>query len=171
MDPTGALMRHDRAERVWRPSIRRATDEDLAGIMEIEQASFPAPWPASAMEDEVSRRSWSRVVLAVDRETIVGFMVYWVVDRELHLLNLATRPRWRRRGIARAMIEHLLGESRRTGRWQVVLEVRQTNDAAKKLYEGFGFRQVGIRRRYYADNDEDAIVMALAFDGRDREIE
>jgi len=64
--------------------------------MEIERASFSSPWPIAAMEEEIERRSWSRVALAVEGKRIIGFIVYWVVDKELHLLNLATLPGQRR---------------------------------------------------------------------------
>ena len=129
--------------------------------MAIERASFSSPWPLAAMEEEIQRRSWSRVALAVDRQRVDGFIVYWVIDRELHLLNLATAPASRRRGVAREMIDYMLEDGRRRRLWQVVLEVRESNDAAIRLYEGYGFKRVGRRPRYYTDNGEDAIVMTL----------
>jgi ribosomal-protein-alanine N-acetyltransferase len=129
--------------------------------MEIERASFGSPWPVAAMEEEIERRSWSRVALTADRERITGFIVYWLVDKELHLLNLATAPAARRRGLARSMIDYMIDEGCRRGLWQVVLEVRESNDAALRLYESFGFTRVGRRARYYTDNGEDAIVMTL----------
>jgi len=134
--------------------------------MEIERASFSTPWPVSAIEEEIERRAWSRVAAALRGDEVVGFIVYWVVDKELHLLNLATRPAHRRQGIARRMIEHMIDEGSRRELWQAVLEVRESNAAALRLYESFGFSRVGRRARYYADNGEDAIVMTLWI-GRD----
>jgi ribosomal-protein-alanine N-acetyltransferase len=151
----------DPVPRLERLRVRRATRADIDAIMEIERASFASPWPGSAIAEEIERRSWSRVAVAASDGLVLGFIVYWVVDRELHLLNLATRPAWRRRGIARSLIEHMIAEGRRLELWQVVLEVRESNDAALHLYENFGFTRVGRRSRYYADNGEDAIVMSL----------
>lgn len=151
----------DPKPRLERLRIRRATRADIDSIMEIERASFSSPWPVSAIEEEIERRNWSRVALAASDGMVLGFIVYWVIDRELHLLNLATRPAWRRRGIARSMIEHMIAEGRRSELWQVVLEVRESNRTAQQLYKHFGFTRVGRRSRYYADNGEDAIVMSL----------
>jgi ribosomal-protein-alanine N-acetyltransferase len=164
VDPGQGVVRHARARKASRTRIRRATRADLDEIMAIERACFPAPWPATAMEEEIARRSWSRVLLAVDRKAVVGFMVYWVVDDEFHLLNLATHPQHRRQGVARAMVERMLAAAKKQRPWQIVLEVRRSNAEARQLYDGFGFRQIGVRRRYYPDNGEDAVVMALVLD-------
>lgn len=161
MDRKSAVMRHDPLREAASVRVRRATIADLDSIMEIERASFSSPWPVSAIEEEIERRSWSRVALAIDGEEVVGFIVYWVVDRELHLLNLATRPGSRRHGVARRLIDQMIDEGRRRDSWQVVLEVRESNEAALKLYDRFGFSRVGRRPRYYTDNGEDAIVMTL----------
>ena len=163
MDPRSAVKRHDPVQRSASLRVRRATLADVGSIMEIERASFSSPWPESAIEEEIERRNWSRVALAVTGNEVVGFIVYWVVDKELHLLNLATRPEWRRRGVARRLIDHMIAEGRRRELWQVVLEVRESNDDALQLYEGYGFVRVGRRPRYYTDNGEDAIVMSLWF--------
>lgn len=164
MAPRGAVTAGDPVPRLEQLRIRRATSADIDSIMEIERASFSSPWPVSAIAEEIERRGWSRVAVATSDRMVLGFIVYWVVDRELHLLNLATRPAWRRRGVARSMIEHMLAEAHRLELWQVVLEVRESNDAALNLYENFGFTRIGRRSRYYADNGEDAIVMSLGLD-------
>jgi len=142
-----------------RHRLRPAKIADLDQIMGIEQTCFTAPWPAVAMAEEIDGRSWSRVIVVEIQDLIVGFMVYWVVDPELHLLNLATLPEFRRQGVGRAMVERLLGDAARHGREEVWLEVRQSNAGARRLYGQLGFEDYGIRRRYYQDNDEDAVVM------------
>lgn len=142
-----------------RARLRAATIDDLAQIMAIERASFGNPWPETAMAEELGGHSWSRVVVAEAKGAIVGFMIYWVVDLELHLLNLATWPTWRRRGVARALVQRMLRDARRGGRAEILLEVRRSNAAARRLYEELGFEDFGVRRRYYRDNNEDAIVM------------
>jgi ribosomal-protein-alanine N-acetyltransferase len=163
MEPKSAVMRHDPRQRSARARVRRATLADVGAIMEIERASFSSPWPVSAIEEEIERRTWSRVALAVSGDEVLGFIVYWVVDKELHLLNLATRPESRRQGVARSLINHMIDEGRRRELWQVVLEVRESNDTALELYERYGFVRVGRRPRYYTDNGEDAIVMSMWF--------
>jgi ribosomal-protein-alanine N-acetyltransferase len=163
MDPKSAVMPRDPGRGSTSVRIRRATLADVSSIMEIERASFDSPWPVSAIEEEIERRTWSRVALAVSGGEVMGFIVYWVVDQELHLLNLATGPEFRRQGVARRLIDHMIAEGRRRELWQVVLEVRESNDAALLLYERYGFVRVGRRPRYYTDNGEDAIVMSLWF--------
>lgn len=155
------MRRRDRVRGSAGVRVRRASLADVGAIMDIERASFSAPWPVSAIEEEIERRAWSRVALAARGEEVLGFVVYWVVDKELHLLNLATRPACRRQGVARRMIEYMIDEGRRRELWQAVLEVRESNTAALRLYESFGFARVGRRARYYTDNGEDAIVMTL----------
>jgi ribosomal-protein-alanine N-acetyltransferase len=139
--------------------LRAATLADLDRIMVIERASFAAPWPEVALVEEIEGRSWSRVIVAEADGAIIGFMVYWVIDLELHLLNLATLPAWRRRGIARALVARLIADAERGGRDEILLEVRRSNRAARRLYRSLGFTDFDVRRRYYRDNNEDAVVM------------
>ncbi len=142
------------------PLVRGARSEDLDAIMEIERACFGSPWPRRAMREEISRlRIWSRAEVAMLEGEVGGFSVYWVVATELHLLDLAVAPKFRRRGVARALVEHML--EREDGIDLVVLEVRKSNSAARGLYRSFGFAELGVRERYYADDGEDAIVMGL----------
>jgi ribosomal-protein-alanine N-acetyltransferase len=143
-------------------SIRRAAPGDLDAIMAIEEGSFAAPWPRDAMLDEIAKNDWSVVVVAERAGEIVGFAVYWVVADERHLQNLATAFEWRRSGVGEALVRHVVDAAKSSGAQFAVLEVRASNEAAKGLYARFGFQSIGVRRRYYQDNDEDAIVMVLA---------
>jgi ribosomal-protein-alanine N-acetyltransferase len=108
-------------------------------------------------------RSWARVEVLHDTITgrPVAFADYWLVADELHILNIATHPEARRQGHGARLLRHILDVARRASYRSVELEVRRSNLAAQALYRGFQFRQVGIRARYYEDNDEDAIVMTL----------
>ena len=146
------------------PRVRPAERADLAPIMEIERACFLTPWPAKSMADELDGRPWSRVAVAEVGDRVAGFMVYWSVTPELHLLNLATLPELRRRGVARALVRHLCAAARRGGASEIVLEVRESNAPARALYRGFGFEPIGVRPGYYADTREDAVVMQLLLD-------
>jgi ribosomal-protein-alanine N-acetyltransferase len=143
-------------------SIRCAGPADLDAIMAIEEAAFSSPWPRAAMADEIGKHDWSVVVVAELGGEIAGFAVYWVVADERHLQNLATAERWRRNGVGDALVGHVVAEGRRGGAQFVVLEVRASNVAAKRLYAAYGFAEIGVRRGYYQDNGEDAIVMVLA---------
>jgi ribosomal-protein-alanine N-acetyltransferase len=145
-------------------SIRRAAPADLDAIMAIEIASFAAPWPRGAMLDEIAKHAWSIVEVAERGDAIAGFAVYWVVADERHLQNLAVAVAARRAGVGDALVRHVVAEAVRGGARYVVLEVRASNEAAKRLYAGFGFRAIGRRKGYYQDSGEDAIVMALELD-------
>jgi [ribosomal protein S18]-alanine N-acetyltransferase len=129
-------------------------------VMAIEKLSFPTPWARQAFSDELDR-PWAR--LEVLRQgangSVVGFCNYWLVADELHILNVAIHPDERRHGHATRLLEHILSEALRNKTRVVSLEVRASNQAAQALYRKFGFRKVGTRPRYYADNGEDAVLM------------
>jgi ribosomal-protein-alanine N-acetyltransferase len=143
-------------------SIRPARPADLDRIMEIERLSFAHPWSRQAFVEELER-SFSRLeVLLHDRTgEVIAFINYWVVHDEIHVLNVAIHPDWRRRGLASQLMEHAISTGRRTASRLMTLEVRRSNTAAIQLYESLGFEVVDIRRRYYEDR-EDAIVMVLS---------
>ncbi len=111
-------------------------------------------------------RPWARLwtARAAPGAPLVGFLISWHVADELHVLNIATVPAMRRRGIARALMEASLGYSSEAKIRIVLLEVRRSNRAAIKLYRGLAFTALGVRTGYYADNGEDAIEMILALD-------
>ena len=141
--------------------LRPATLSDLDAMVKIEQSSFPAPWPRSVIAGEIDGRSWSRVTVVTCDNSLVGYMVYWIVTTEVHLLNLAVDPGWRRSGVANQLLSHLIETSRNQKLEEILLEVRVSNDAARNLYRQFHFEELGTRPNYYSDNHEDAIVMAL----------
>lgn len=140
-----------------------AQREDLDRLVAIEQASFTAPWTRKMLEAEL-QNPFSRLLTArlmPDGRTgeIVGYLCLWIVFEELRLMNLAVEAGSRRRGIAKALVLHALSLARDRGAERAVLEVRASNEAARRLYEGLGFRQVAVRARYYADPIEDAVLM------------
>lgn len=143
-------------------SIRRAALADLDAIMAIEEASFTTPWPLDAMRDEILKNEWSAVTVAELDGRIAGFAVCWTVADERHLQNLATEPSLRRAGVGDALVRRIVDDGRRGGAQFVILEVRASNEAAKALYARFGFQEIGLRKGYYQDSGEDAIVMVLA---------
>ena len=138
---------------------------DIDEVLEIEQSSQPSPWPARLFLEELDR-DWAYVdVVRVQSpdlpQCIVAFCNYWLVGDEVHLLNLATRPDWRRHGIATRLINHLVAFAHANQCCVITLEVRKSNHPAQALYSAHGFASVGVRPRYYADRGEDAVVMTL----------
>ncbi len=142
-------------------AFRRARAEDLRRISEIESDGFAHPWSRDLLARELGH-AWSRMLLAVvpaQVERVVGFVVYWLVHDELHVLNIATAVEERGRGIGRALMEEAEADARRRGARLSTLEVRNSNASAIALYRSLGYRQTGVRPNYYAQENEDAIVM------------
>jgi ribosomal-protein-alanine N-acetyltransferase len=145
--------------------IRPMTAADLPRVLEIEQVAFRNPWSAELLRRELGH-DWSTILVAEEpgprgQVTLVGFVIFWIVHDELHVLNVATAPEHRNRGVARRVLEAALDTGRRKRCTLATLEVRRSNAAALGLYRDFGFRPVGIRPNYYVDEGEDAIVMVL----------
>ncbi len=138
--------------------IRPMLLTDLDGVLPIEDASFPSPWSRELYEAEL-KRSMARYFSALEGGRVVGYMGYWEVPGEAHVITLAVASPFRRRGVARSLIEHCMGYAARKGARLATLEVREGNAAGRALYEKAGFRTVAIRRKYYQDNQEDAVVM------------
>jgi ribosomal-protein-alanine N-acetyltransferase len=147
--------------------FRRMRLDDLDRVMEIEKDGFTHPWSADLIRREMVH-DWSTLLVATETragpaglpaEAIVGFIVYWLVHDELHVLNIATAAEERRKGVARALMEEAAARGRRGGAVLATLEVRRSNHGALALYRSLGYRQVGVRPNYYVDEGEDAIVM------------
>ena len=137
-------------------TVRRLVYGDLPGVLSIERRSFPAPWSLAMFVLELSKPSG--ICLAVsDDEGLAGYLVCSRYADVWHLMNVAVAPQHRRRGIARRLIAQLLEEGGPGGRY--TLEVRTSNRGAIEMYERLGFRHAGVRRRYYHDNGEDALIM------------
>lgn len=145
-------------------SFSTATYEHLPALAAIEQASFSWPWTLEQFRQELAK-PYSHTLIALlhtsDSPTVVGYAVFWVVADELHLLNLAVAPLYRRRGIGRALLNEVLSHGRNLGARIAWLEVRPSNTAALALYSSLGFRQVMVRKRYYVENGEDALILML----------
>jgi ribosomal-protein-alanine N-acetyltransferase len=140
--------------------LRQLTYGDLPAVISIERRSFSTPWSLAMFVLELSKPSGICLAAEDETGTLVGYLVCAKYDRVWHLMNVAINPEQRRRGIATQLIERLFEEGGRGARY--TLEVRVSNLAAIAMYEGFGFRSAGRRRRYYHDNGEDALIMWLA---------
>ena len=140
--------------------IRRLTYADLPQVIAIERRAFPAPWSLAMFVLELSKPSG--ICLAMPDASGQGLDGYLVCSRYAdvwHLMNIAVTPERRRRGIATELMNGLFERAGAGARF--TLEVRTSNSAAIRMYEGFGFRPAGHRRRYYHDNGEDALIMWL----------
>lgn len=135
---------------------------DIDAVMEIERVSFRAPWSRNVFLEELERE-WARVdvVRDVNSGDVVAFANYWLVVDELHILNIATHPQQRRSGHATRLLAHMIEIARAGACRLMTLEVRRSNAIAQRLYRRFAFRAVGVRPNYYAEDQEDAIVMLL----------
>ena len=138
-------------------SLRRLTYSDLPQVIAIERRSFPTPWSLAMFVLELSKPSGICLAATVDGR-LAGYLVCSRYDAVWHIMNICIDPGRRRKGIATALLHRLL-ERVNDPDAQLTLEVRRSNDPAIVLYEGFGFRAAGLRRRYYQDNGEDAVIM------------
>ncbi len=139
----------------------------LEAVLAIEAASFPTPWSRQMFVDELSR-DFSDVLVALGPGgSVAGYAVCWNVAGEAHLLNIATAPEHRGRGVGRALLRACLRRAARAGSELMRLEVRAGNDVAIRLYSGEGFVFAGMRRRYYTDTGEDAVLMDRPIDQSD----
>jgi ribosomal-protein-alanine N-acetyltransferase len=137
--------------------IRRLTYADLPQLITIERRAFSTPWSLAMFVLELSKPSgWC--LAAVRGDTMVGYLVCSRYDTVWHIMNVAVDPAHRRAGIATALLTGLI-ERIDDSRARFTLEVRESNVGAIALYERYGFRAAGRRRRYYQDNGEDAVVM------------
>lgn len=142
----------------WR--IRPMTDGDLDVVLAIERASFSSPWSRAMFGAELHENAFARFFVAeqgVPAE-IVGYVGGWLILDELHILSVAVRPDLRQRGIALALLDRLF-QAGAVPVMKASLEVRRSNAAARAIYERIGFRRVGVRRGYYSEPQEDAVLM------------
>ncbi|MBM4387678.1 MAG: ribosomal protein S18-alanine N-acetyltransferase [Deltaproteobacteria bacterium] len=140
-------------------ALSRMTEDDIAGVLEIENVSFKDPWPRSVFEREL-QNEWSRSIVVKRDGLVAGYLIYWFVADEMHILNVAVNPAMRKTGLAETMLKHLIGEAGKLAVRFITLEVRKGNAAAQNLYKKYGFISAGMRRKYYSD-DEDAVIMTL----------
>jgi [ribosomal protein S18]-alanine N-acetyltransferase len=144
--------------------VRHMAEDDIQAVMDIDQASFSLPWSVRSYRYDLLENKAARMWVAethVDGEetVLVGMLVLWIILDEAHIGTIAVHPSFRRQGIGRKMLERALGETGNYGVSSAMLEVRRSNQAAQRMYADMGFKIVGVRRRYYNDNGEDALLM------------
>ncbi len=143
------------------PSFEPMSEADLRPVLEIEQSLYEFPWTLVNFRD--SLRAGYRCWVVRDDRQLIAYAVLVLAAGEGHLLNLSVAPRAQRRGHGRSLLEHVVGIAREHEAKVLFLEVRPTNEAGQRLYSGYGFKQIGVRRGYYPAHRgrEDALVFAL----------
>src|SRR5215471_7115195 len=141
--------------------IRNMRLEDIPAVVQLDQISFSLPWPERSFRYELTNNPASRSWVAEADGHVVGMIVGWMLVDEMHIATIATHPEYRQQGIASKLLSHILLQSSDEGAQTSFVEVRESNFAAQEMYRKFGFEKTGRRKRYYRDNDEDAILMHL----------
>lgn len=140
-------------------SVRPMVMTDVDGVMAVEHDSFLTPWSRSAFEEELAQNRLARYIVAVENGAIVGYAGTWLVINEAHVTNVAVSSQRRREGIGRLLMQKLMELARENGMESMTLEVRVSNAAARHLYEQLGFVEAGIRKNYYSETKEDALIL------------
>ena len=148
--------------------FRPMTLADVPAIGELEILCFPAPWSPDTYRNELLHNRFGHYWVMEPMATselalppIVAYGGYWLMGDEVHIVTVATHPQLRRQGLSEGLMRLMIDECSKAGAALVTLEVRVTNTAAQQLYTKLGFVEVGLRKRYYRDNGEDALLMTL----------
>lgn len=141
-------------------TFREIRVADLEAVLDIERASFASPWSRQFFVEELEALC-ANSVLSELRGVAVGYCLYWELCNDIDIHNVAVHPDYRRHGVGRGMLSHVVREARRIGSQSITLEVRKSNEAAQALYRSLGFETCGVRKGYYSNDGEDAWVMIL----------
>lgn len=133
--------------------------KDIDDIVRIEQESFPTPWSREAFENELIKNRFAVYTVLEDEEGVFGYCGMWVIIDEAHITNIALLPKYRGKKLGEALLRKVMEIAKEKGAKTMTLEVRVSNDIAQSLYRKLGFQNGGIRKNYYTDNQEDALIM------------
>ncbi len=140
--------------------VRASAQDDLTEVEALQRRAFTNTWSAEALQWELKNTDVARLYLMRSPGgTLVGYCACWMVFDELHINSLAVDVPWRRRGLARRLLAEVFRDAVRAGARSATLEVRQSNNAARMLYERLGFLVEGVRRDYYQEPREDALIL------------
>jgi len=142
-------------------TIVELVPEDLEAILEIEQVAFKSPWPRGVFEMEFQNNRAYNIVCVDNTGTLVGYCLSWLIYDEIHILKVAVDESCQNQGLGRSMIEDTIEYFIAKGANHAILEVRLDNVSAIALYEKLGFEEIRIRKNYYRETNEDALVMIL----------
>lgn len=133
---------------------------DLDEVMAIERTAFRHPWSASFFLEEL-QVACARTIVAEINGKIVGYVLFWLLPEEIDIHNIAVHTAFRRQRIGQTLLQQVIEQARSRNSSRVTLEVRVSNIAAQKLYDSVGFVSRGLRKGYYSDDGEDAVIMVL----------
>jgi [ribosomal protein S18]-alanine N-acetyltransferase len=142
-----------------RLSITSMTQNDIRDVMRIETLSFPSTWPSNAFTSEVVDNKLARYYVGRIGKELIAYGGIWVILEDSHVTTIAVHPDWRSRRYGEELLVHMLREAIANDVSWMTLEVRESNVPAQKLYQKYGFTTVSLRRGYYSDNNENALVM------------
>ncbi|GAB6877525.1 hypothetical protein JCM13210_22530 [Thermaerobacter litoralis] len=156
---SGVALSHDVRLEPGEIRIEPMTPGDLPLVLAIERRSFPTPWSERAFTSELRDNLYADYIVARHGDRLVGYAGMWCILDEAHVTTIAVDPEFRGRGVGNRLLTALEERALRYGCRRMTLEVRVSNHVAQRLYLRHGFRPCGIRRGYYVDNGEDAIIM------------
>lgn len=133
--------------------------DHIPGVLEIEQVAFPTPWSSQAFTYEITQNNFAHYVVALNDEKVIGYAGMWMVLDEAHITNIAVHPNYRGKKLGFALMVEIMRQAVLRGAVRMTLEVRPSNAVARELYKKLGFKEKGLRKRYYTDTNEDAIIM------------
>ncbi|MDQ0247873.1 ribosomal-protein-alanine N-acetyltransferase [Bacillus fengqiuensis] len=133
--------------------------KDIDRILLIERLSFTIPWSREAFYNELTHNQYAHYLVMEEEENIIGYCGLWIVLDEAHVTNIALLPDYRGKGLGTGLLRKAMIEAKELGALTMTLEVRVSNYVAQSLYRKLGFENGGIRKNYYSDNQEDALVM------------
>ncbi|MFD2444212.1 ribosomal protein S18-alanine N-acetyltransferase [Bacillus sp. CGMCC 1.16607] len=139
--------------------FRFMQEEDIDQIVNIEKLSFAVPWSKESFYNELHNNQFAKYVVLEENEKIIGYCGVWMIVDEAHITNIAVLPEYRGRNLGDALLAKVMETVKEMGAKTVTLEVRVSNTVAQNLYRKYGFKNGGIRKNYYSDNLEDALVM------------
>ncbi|PGT80374.1 ribosomal-protein-alanine N-acetyltransferase [Bacillus sp. AFS040349] len=140
-------------------TIRKMVREDIEEVYQIECQSFSAPWTKESLYYELEQNLFAKYLVVELDGKVVGYCGLWVIMDDAQITNIAVHPEYRGRNIGEALLRFTIQLSREMNAKRLSLEVRVSNHIAQSLYKKVGFLPGGIRKRYYTDNQEDALVM------------
>ena len=137
--------------------IQPMSAHHLEEVWEIEKTAFSMPLSLDSFRRELTL-PMARLRVAISDKAVVGYLNYWVIEKEAHVMTIAVHPEWRRHGVGKALFEFMIVETKDFESYH--LELRVSNTTARAFYEKYGFKLCGLRKRYYANNGEDALLMS-----------
>ena len=138
---------------------RSMTMKDVEAVHKVEVSSFSDPWSLSAFKSEMKNKLAKYIVAEDEDGKIIGYIGVWYIIDEAHINNVAVHKESRGKGVGNMLMEYLIKRCEEDSISSITLEVRRSNEIAQNLYKKYGFKPGGVRKEYYSDNREDAIIM------------